>query len=217
MASSYWDKTFPVSVPRVLKTTRNLFYDRYPYRIEFVVVGIYRNGYGDLSVLRHHYLTKPYTESFSRVLSAVFKEKTPEKKLRMDGRHVQIFTQDEDTMIGIVQSIVDVVGVADVSTCLRSLYLPDASDPPKQGVRRTKNPHRYRYSVRVRGTRAVRGKQLEIERYIRNLGEEHISMGSANSNGSRTIFCNDVAQLDFLQLICPGCLGKIYELVSDQT
>ena len=231
MVSSSWVDPYWIDLlaPRRIEKARNLFYDQYACKIEFWFPdGHYFRWMVDRNpnTWWHRTYTRPRAEDLLgspqslevyqcyQTLSEIRNSKKVDLKIRSEGNCLQIYTKTECELRLVSDLLLEVV---DYTKYCQGLHLPDENDPPRIGVKRTRTRPQYRYSVRLRGTRAVREKRKEIERYIRNLGVEHALATKEAWGGSRTIFCNDIAQLDFLQLICPGCLGKIYELVPDQT
>lgn len=216
MASSYWAKKFPEVC---LRTTQNLYYDRYACRMEFYI----HDGHRLARLLRYSRVVMRDLRSvtmpvrFYQTLAEIKKSKYPQVKVRAEMSRTQVYADTHQALREVMDQLLEQVGQHNVREWLVSIHLPDDSVTLKPGIKRVRRPSRYRYSVRLRGTQEVRRNRAEIERYIRNLGPEHADVGAWTWSGARTIYCNDVSHLDFLQLISPGCLGKIYELVPAQT
>lgn len=206
MESLSWLKNF---VEGRVRPTQKLYYDRYGYRLELRVPNARWLNLSRGSVIGPITLVE---SQLLGVISAIKRSKdNPDIRLRTEGNCVQIYTKTAPRLKKIVEQIVSKIGVKAAKNYVNHLNAPTDPAVLTAGVRLVDCPD-FKYQVRIKTDRRTRRNHAQIRQYLENLGP-----GMARifcSNEEMTVRLNDLTALNFLDLISPGCVGKIYELVQ---
>lgn len=158
---------------------------------------------------------------FLEMIKSVKADKARGFKIRVEEPEIQIYAASEDQLLTLV---------ANEFTVEQRQYIKIIVGPKNQAattaletgaiLRSTSNG--YRYKVIVRDGRYDEETKQNIRAFFTNIGPDEVMVTEAglhalNSPGNYMwnlyFFCNDPSIIDFLQLISPGCVSNIHELV----
>jgi hypothetical protein len=158
---------------------------------------------------------------FLEMIKLVKADKARGFKIRIEEPEIQIYAASEDQLLNLV---------ANEFTVEQRQYIRIIVGPENQAaatllgsgaiLRSTSNG--YKYKVIVRDGRYDEETKQNIRAFFTNIGPDEVMVTEAglhalNAPGNYMwnlyFFCNDPSIVDFLQLISPGCVSNIHELV----